>query len=718
MHGRARPPGRRPGELALARAAALVLLLCGGGCVQIRGTADAPAVTRLELEGTHDLDGDDIVPLIATQESERPAPVPILGPLLYQLELLLELPPDAPPAQVPIVGPVVRAFRLAVGGVDVATLDADALAVDRRRVEAFYRERGYYGARVEEVKVTPDGPGRVQVVLRVLEGEPVRVTRVEVVGLDRAPEAAAAVGTLPLAPGDVFTEAAYDAARAQLEAALLGNGWATGEVTQIARVLPEERTAEVRYDVKPGPRLRFGPLFVAGSSAVRRELIRQQAAIEIKPGAWYDERKLARAQSRVFDLGVFAGVRVTRGEPDAKRGTLPIVVAVREAPFRTLRFGPGLGLEATRWDASFEAGWTHRNFLGDLRRVSADLRAGYAWLPTPFARDKEGVVGLLTLEFGQPAVLFGRVDAIARVELERGLERGYDFWSERLRLGLPVRLGPRWSFVPSYNLEVYHLENVDPVERDPLDPADERLVQNCDEAVCLLSFLEQRLAWDGRDDPVNTRRGLYVSLSVQEGFDVGGFGYQYLRFLPEARGFLPLGDDVVLAGRVRFGGLIPLSEPEPPPVVARFFGGGPASMRGYYSRQFSRLERRDGDWVPVGANGLADGSLELRIALGGNWGAAIFLDGAAVSDVNEQPDEYLQALRPSSAQFASGVGARYRTPFGPLRLDVAVRLPNDLSGGVPFDDRFPTAPFMTGRMGQPEHRETIAAVHLTLGEAF
>jgi translocation and assembly module TamA len=716
VHGRARPPGRRWGQLAAALVASLL-----AACAEVRGTADAPAVMRLELEGTRKLDAADIVPLIATQESERPAPIPILGPLLYQLELALELPEDAPPAQVPIVGPVVRSLRVAVGGVDVRTLDPDALAVDRRRIEAFYRERGYYGARVEDVKVTPDGPGRVEVVLRVVEGRPVRVLKIDVVGLDAAPEAAAEAGKLPLAAGDVFTEAAYDAARAQLEAALHRTGWAAGAVTQTARVLPDEATAEVRYEVKAGPRLRFGPLFVAGSAAVRRELIREQAAIEIKTGAWFDERKLARAQARVFDLGVFAGVRVTRGELDPARSTVPIVVAVREAPFRTLRFGPGLGLEATRWDASLEAEWTHRNFLGDLRRVSTDLRAGYAWLPTPFASDKAGPVGLLSLDFAQPAVFFGRVDASARLELERGLELSYDFWSERLRLGLPIRLGPRWSFVPSYNLEVYQLANV-AEEPDPLDPTSDRTLQNCAGSVCLLSFLEQRVAWDGRNDPVNTRRGLYVSLSVQEGFDLFRFGYRYLRFFPEARAFVPLGQSVVLAGRARFGGLVPLGEKGEPPPVARFYGGGPASMRGYYSRQFSRLILQGRDWVPVGANGLADGSLEVRIDLGGSWGAAVFLDGAAVSDVKEGANEYLRALDPANAQFAAGVGARYRTPFGPLRLDVAVRLPSDLSAGVPFDERFPHAPYMTGRRFEDhvelEHREPIAAVHLSLGEAF
>jgi translocation and assembly module TamA len=549
------------------------------------------------------------------------------------------------------------------------------------------------------------------------EGRPVRVTRVEVRGLEPAPEAAARAGTLALEQGDVFTEAEYDQARAELEGALRSTGWATATVTQSARVLPEELSAEVVYEVKAGPRLRFGALFVAGSAAVRRDLIRQQAALEVRSGDWYDERKLARAQARVFDLAVFAGVRVTRGEPDVARGTVPIVVAVREAPFRTLRAGPGLGLEANRWDAHLQGGWTHRNFLGDLRRVSADLRVGWAWIPTPVGAEAQGAIGLLTLDFAQPVVAFGRVDALARVEVERGLEQAYDFWSERLRLGAPVRLGARWSFVPSYNLEVYHLALSGTVSAD--EEVGSSTLQSCDQtpdgtsATCLLTFLEQRLAWDGRDDPVNTRRGLYVALAVQEGFDIAGAGYRYLRFLPEARAFLPLGGWAVLAARARFGGLVPIAEDAQPPVVARFFGGGPASMRGYYTRQFSRIEQDANDeWtIPLGGNGLADGSVELRFELGGNWGGAVFLDGAAISDVSASDTEYLKALDPTNAQFAAGVGARYRTPFGPVRLDVGVRLPTNLAPGVPFDDRFPDAPWTP-------HGEPIAAVHLSLGEAF
>lgn len=645
-----------------------------------------PVIVGLALRGMHAFDPQDIVAKLATQVSTGPLPIPIAGLPLFAIQ---------------------RWF----GTPAVYRVDPDALALDRRRIEAFYRERGYYDAQVAEARLTEERPGQVSVIFDVAEGRPVRVARVEITGIEGAPAAQAKLHRLPLRVGEVFTEGSYDATKRALLAALRSTGYANGEVAQEARILPAEGTAEATFTVRPGARFRFGPIFVAGSGALPRDRVREQAAIEIRPGAWFDESKLASAQARVFELGVFGGVRVTRGTPDPARGIIPVVVAVREAPVHTLRAGPGVGVQANaRWDLHAMAGYTDRNFFGDLRRLQLDVKVGYAFLlVTP---RKEAPVGLANLEFSQPGAISRRIDAAARLELERGIEQAYDFWSERLRVGFPVRIAPRLTFVPSYNLEVYQLSNTSGIPTAPDQPSGQGpQLENCKANVCLLSFLEQRLGWDGRDDPVNTRRGLAVSIAVQEGFNVGGFGYRYLRFLPEARGFLPLGPRFVLAARVRAGALIPVSEKGDPPIIARFFAGGPQSMRGYYTRRLSPMVRQRGDFVPVGGNGLADGSLELRFDVTGNLGGAVFLDGGNVSVSSALPTAYQTALDPSRLQWAAGLGLRYRTPFGPLRVDVASRLPSDFRVNVPFALRFPTVP-------ATDHREPIIAIHLSIGEAF
>ncbi|BDG03707.1 autotransporter assembly complex protein TamA [Anaeromyxobacter oryzae] len=672
----------------LALLALALVLALGSGCMRARGTPDEPVVTALEIRGAKALAPDTIRKRLATQASGR-----------YAWD---------------------QAIRL----------DPDALSVDRRRVEALYHANGYYDAEVKDVRLVPDGKGRVKVVIEVDEGAPVRVTALDVTGLDDTPDARARLGKLPLSVGDVFTVGGYDAVKAQILRTLRNSGWANAEVTQEAHVYPPEHGAEVRYAVKPGQRFKFGPIFVAGTAAIPRDRIRDQALDAVKPGDWYSDEALAKAQTRVFDLGVFGGVRVTRGTPDVQRGVIPVVVAVREAPFRTIRAGPGVGVEAnTRWDVHGTAGWTNRNFYGDLRRLQLDLRVGYAWIFR--ANAKQGPVGLATTEFSQPGAVSRHIDAAVRLELERGLEQGYDFYSERLRFSFPLRIQRRWTLVPSYNLEVYQLFNVaeNPTPSVPGQTGPQ--LQNCQGTVCLLSYLEQRVGWDGRNDPINTRKGVFVLTSFQEGFRLGRYGYRYLRVVPEGRFFVPLSEGVVLAARARVGALIPLTQSGAPPIVARFMAGGPQSMRGYYTNRLSPMMLLNGDWIPVGGNGLADGSLELRFDISGPIGGAVFLDAGNVSKPTGVPSEWRTVLDPTLLQWATGFGVRYRTPFGPVRLDVGVQVPVDWAPGVSFPHRFPTVPSVENA-GEPikdstgavigtvplEHREPWIAIHLSLGEAF
>jgi translocation and assembly module TamA len=407
---------------------------------------------------------------------------------------------------------------------------------------------------------------------------------------------------------------------------------------------------------------------------------------------------------------VFGGVRVTQGPVDEAKKTIPVVVQVREAPFRTIRAGPGLGVGAARWDANLLAGWTHRNWRGGLRKLSFDARFGYAWLPSPLAPEVQGFVGLGSAEFTQPGLIRRRADLNARVEVERGIEPAYSFYSERFRIGTPLKLfGRAIAIFPSYNLELYQLTNTP----TPTLGAQgrEELLQTCSGQNCVLSYLEQRVALDLRDDPINTRRGVYLAVALQEGFRILGQGFPYLRLLPEARAYLPVfGSGAVLAGRARFGTLRGLGTD--PPVIARFYSGGPNLMRGYYTRQLSPVvSTLDRGYVPVGGEGLLDGGVELRLGVGGTLGGVVFLDFGNVAP------RISDALDPGNLQYAAGAGIRYQTLFGPVRLEVATRLPQRVGGGWDL----PTVPVVgdedpAGRLRA--HTEPRLAIHLSLGESF
>jgi translocation and assembly module TamA len=660
------------------RLLAPLLLLALPGCFFFpfrAGTPAQPTILAFEIDGTHAVSASELKEHLVTQASERGVPM-----FFLRRE---------------------HAF------------DEDAFANDKRRIIRYYQARGYYRARVETAEVRPEGTGYVKIRIRVSEGDPVRVQSVEVRGLETAPDARARLGRLPIQRGDIFTEAAYDAAKAAIETALKATGYERADVVQEARVDTARTKAYVTYRVTPGERFRYGGIYVAGAVKIPRARIREEAGDVIHPGQTFDATKLPQAQQRVFDLGVFGGVRVAPGPVDEAHRTMPVVVSVREAPFRTIRAGPSIGIQQSRYDVSAVAGWQHRNWLGGLRKLSLDARAGYAWIPNFFNPGRSGTIGLARADFTQPGVFRHLVDFNIRGELEKGIEPAYDFFAERVRFGFPVRLGRILTFTPSVNLELYHLSN---------PPTDVTTGQNLtlatcpshDPSLCLLSYLEQRVALDLRDDPINTRRGLYLAISLQEGFSAFGAGTPYLRVLPEARAFLPLPARTVLALRTRVGIVEPSGGAADVPIVAKFVSGGPNAMRGYYNTQLSPVVRSGTSYVAVGGKGLVDGSAELRFPISGPIGGAAFLDFGNVRI------SAAEALDLRNLQYAVGAGIRYNTLFGPIRVDVAYRLPTAAGGeqpGVQIADIGPGGTVVPDPAGALHHYPFVL-VHLSIGEAF
>jgi translocation and assembly module TamA len=644
-----------------------LLLLAAAGCLTARGTPDQPVITAVELRGVRNVDRSELVDKLSTHPSS--------------------------------------CFITC----DVARLDRNELVDDRYRIAAFYKERGRYRTEVLEPQVTADGEGRVRVRFVVNEGPLARVARITTVGMEAAPEAAHTIKRPALKVGAVFTVEAYDAMRAQLLAALRSTGWALAVVTQHARVLTGLEQVEVTYTVTPGPRLRFGPVQVSGTVNVPSSKVVDQVTMEVVPGELFDERALTHAQIRVFNLGTFSGARVSTGPPELERGELPVAVNVQEAPFHTLKAGPGIAFQSARWEAQALASWTNRNFLGDLRKLQIETRAGYAWIPTPLHADKAGMVGQVTATLEQPGALARRVDLAIRLGGERSIEQSYSYWAVRTRVGTPLQVATRWTLLPSYNIENYWLD----AGYNPANGLVPPQLQSCNSSgICLLSYLEQRIVWDGRDDPIATRSGVMVGLTVQEGFRLGQYGYQYLRVTPEVSVYVPLGWRTVLAGRVRVGGLVPISETGPASIIALLTAGGSNSVRGYGNQRLSPMAFQDGHWVPTGGNGVAEVSIELRQQLGVSLGGVVFLDAGNVSEASKSPSEWKSALTLSALQPSAGLGLRYKTPFGPVRFDVGLRLPTDFAPHTSFSNRFPAVP------GASNHREPILAFHLSLGEAY
>lgn len=631
--------------------------------------------------------------------------------------------------------------------------DSNAWQADLRRIERYYEAQGYYQAEVVEEQVTPTAGDEVEIFVRVTEGEPTRIASLALSGLEGLPpeHRAPVVADIPLQEGEIFREEEWELTKLLLRERLRELGYAEASIEGEALVDVESQRAELSLVADPGKRYTFGNIFVATDAnaqvPVQRIIEQTQGAIE--KGDWYSESALAEAQARVFQMGVFAAVKVNRGAPDRASGMIPIVVDVREAPFHTVRLGGGVGFDQIRNEARVLSEYTNRNFLGGLRRFTARARVGYAFIPSLYAvlanvesdAPRSGPFFQASIELEQPRFLFRDVRGRVALTAERGFEQAYEYIGGGIRPGLIWQPHPDFSVVGSYNFEAYSLTG-----RALFGGSSPELAIGCAELAgerCLiaLSYLEQLFEWDRRDDRIAPTRGYYLSLSLQEGGGLLGGTFDYFRVTPEARYYWRLLDgDLVVATRLRVGTLVPTGD-QRSPILVRFYSGG-SNMRGFNSRRLSPLqvveraqirdrrgrERRPdppAELVPIGGDGLVEGSLEARFHLVGKLAGATFYDTGFVTTESLPVDRPASTL--DSLQHAVGVGIRYLTVVGPVRVDFAYRL--NVGPPLPVVDPFggtleyPTqtgcfglfGPSGTTYAGGPEGQ---CSLHISIGEAF
>ena len=563
---------------------------------------------------------------------------------------------------------------------------------DQRRVERLYEASGDYHAKVVRAEVIQRPKNQVDLVLHVAEDQPVLIERVHIAGLDALPEKerAKALDDLPLEPGRPFRESDWQAAKASLREKLRGQGYAEADVDGQANVDVGKYQAGLELVVRPGPKYRFGEISVITTPGGRipAALVREQVALALEDEYFSDEL-LEEAQRQVFGMGVFSTARVRTGPPDRQAARIPVIAEVREGPMHTLRLGGGVGIDQIRNEGHLLGEWTDRDFLGGMRKLSAQLVVGWAFIPNTYAvlRDqidegpRHGPIYRAKLEFEQPR-LFSHpsLKFQSMLESERTLEQSYDAIGGRARNGISWQPYSTLTISPSYQLQGYQLNGP---RAASLQAAP--LVLGCKSDPCfiLVSYLEQVVTWDKRDSPLEPHKGHYLTLSLQEGGGPLQGDFNYFRIVPEARGYITMGEDrwFTLAARVQVGTLLPTSgNPDDSAVVTRFMGGGAMSMRGYSLRRLSPMVLAQGPststskagpllTLPIGGNGLVEGNLEGRSNVTSRMALAGFADFGTVTRDSLGPDAF------SSLQWAVGLGLRYLTAVGPIRVDIAYRLP-------------------------------------------
>lgn len=624
--------------------------------------------------------------------------------------------------------------------------DPIAWQADLERIVRLYAARGFYAAEIAKQEVAPKPPDGVTIAIEVHEGEPTHIGKVDIKGLEALPEAdrKAALDKLRLTPGAVFEEEHWAAAKDRIKAQLRNRGYAKVELDGAALVDADTHTAALTIVVRPGGHYRFGEIrvMVDRGARVSPSVIWEQVRLAIPEGRPFSEDAIEEARSRLRGMGVFTTPAVAAGLPDEATGLVPVEVNTHEGPFRTVKVGGGARVDQARNELRLVGEWMNRDFFGGLRRLTARAEAGWAFIPNIYdvvaqnesAGPRTGPIARLGLEFDQPR-LFRRPSLHWRNLLiaNQTLEQAYSLTGGWISTGIVWQPRTSVSVFPAYHVEVDHLAGA-PIASAATAPLTLGCQTTDNQCLVWLSYLEQTVTWDRRRTPLEPRRGFYLALALQEGGGPLGGNFDYLRVLPDARVYRSFGTDdgLTLSARLRVGELWPTSgPPSSSAVVTRFYAGGSVSMRGFGERRLSPLllapAPRDPSvliTVPIGGNGLIDGSFEARYSLT----TALRLAGFA--DFGQVTPGLLAASDIPQVIWAIGTGLRYMTPIGPLRLDFAYRLPfgrqrplfeADATGAIVEVPSYPVDESCFGLFGpHPATPVTDSAcvVSVSIGEAF
>ena len=540
---------------------------------------------------------------------------------------------------------------------------ANAAQIDRRgRADAelltsLLQSEGYYDAEVE-TDIGLEGE-RIAVALKVTAGPRFTFEAVELLGLEAAGDKAAMLReAFAVKAGDPVVAEKVIAANVALKVALGEEGFALAEVGEQDIILDHERaTARLALPVTPGPQARFGDIRVTGSPPFSSRHVGRIA--RFKKGDMYERSEVDDLRRALIATGLIASVE-TKLVPVDGGQVVDIAVHLEPAPMRTIAGELGYG---TGEGVRLEASWQHRNFFNPEGALTLRGVAG--------TQEQLAAVSLRRNNFRRrDQVLTAQIsasnvdrDAFAArtLLLSAGIERQSNFiWHKKWT----------WSLAG---------ELIASDERDTIESTGETRRRTF-----YIAAVPASLTYDGSDDLLDPTRGFRLGgrISPELSFHAGTFGYARAQL--DASAYHPASDRIVLAGRVRLGTIFGADRDDIAPS-RRFYAGGGGSVRGY---GYQRLGPRDADGDPIGGRSLAEFALEARIrmrAFGGDFGIVPFFDGGTLS-TQSTPDL-------GDWQFGAGIGVRYYSSFGPIRIDV----------GTPLN---------------PQSDDSKVAVVVSLGQAF
>jgi translocation and assembly module TamA len=493
---------------------------------------------------------------------------------------------------------------------------------------------GFYQAQIgSEVK---PGKGKdLTLVVTVVPGEPVHLRNVTI-RVD-GPAASFKSFRLPttdlLKPGAVLNHGRYEDAKRLIQNQASRYGYFSGRFTQQRLAVdPKANVADIELVYDSGPRYVLGKVSFAGDAPFDDDLM--QRMVPFKAGTPYDSELIAELNQNLQSSGYFDGVRVDTAPTTAVDQVIPVAVQLQTRKPRTMGLGIGFSTDV---GVRGKANWTRHyvNSRGDSYGADLELSA---------PRQNIGLWYDIPLD---PPIT-------DKLRFAGGYQ--YEEIADKDSLSKLLTLGPEWhSRLPSGWDRVISLK----WQREEYRLGDDAGLSTLLMPGISYSFLRS----DNKIDPHNGYRLQFDTEVAKEGL---GSDINLIHGNVLLKGLTTVWDNHRLLGRIQFGGSATNGFNSIPPSL-RFFAGGDQSVRGYDYQTLSP-ENSNGD--RIGGRYMVAGSVEYQYSIAEKWRIATFIDQGNSFNTLQLP----------SLKTGVGIGVRWVSPVGPIRLDLAHAL--DEPGGI------------------------------------
>ncbi|WP_303543625.1 autotransporter assembly complex protein TamA [Sphingomonas natans] len=501
------------------------------------------------------------------------------------------------------------------------------------------RAEGYLdGTALATIPPSSDPAATVPVTITATPGTLYKLGTISITGAPPEPTQLA-TAALKLHTGDPIAAAPIEEAEARVALHLPEQAYPFVKVGQRDILVDEAHaTGDYTLPIEAGPKARYGTLRTEGDPVFALDHL--AVFPRFKAGQLYDSRQVDDLRQALIGTNLLSTVSVepVRTGETAADGTEAVDLLVRQTrgPARALAasggYGTGEGIKLT-------GSWEHRNLFPPEGALILDATAGTQLqsVSSTFRRSNAGKRDR-TFEAGA-TVSRQRFDA-------------YNAETVTLAGSIARQSTPIWQKRWTYSIGT----ELTATRETPFDPAS--LTRPKD--TYFIAALPLQGGYDTSDSLLDPTRGLRVNgrLSPEAQKRSGGGFDTYLRALVETSTYRPITDNIVLAGRIRVGSILGVSRDDIAPS-RRLYSGGGGSVRGF---GYQQLGPKDANNDPVGGRSLTEFAVEARYRFG-TYGIVPFFDGGRVGDKSTPSI--------SGMRYGAGIGARYYTNFGPMRIDLA-----------------------------------------------